>query len=132
MVGRVPLTEYFRLFDAVDIALDTTPYSGGTTTCDTLWAGVPVVTAPGTRPFSRSAASILATAGLSEWIASSPEDYVRLAAEFSRKEAVIAELRRSLRQRMRESPLMDEVQFARDLEGAYRRMWRAWCESTAP
>jgi protein O-GlcNAc transferase len=132
MVGRVALTEYFRWFDAVDIALDTTPYSGGTTTCDALWAGVPVVTAPGARPFSRSAASILSTAGLSEWIASTPEDYVRLAVEFARKEEVVIELRRSLRQRMRESPLMDEVQFARDLEGAYRRMWRAWCESTAP
>ena len=132
MVGRIPLTEYFRSFDAVDIALDTTPYSGGTTTCDALWAGVPVVTAPGARPFSRSAASILSTVGLSEWIASTPEDYVRLAIEFARKEEVVVELRRSLRQRMRESPLMDEVQFVRDLEGAYRRMWRAWCEGTAP
>jgi protein O-GlcNAc transferase len=132
MVGRVPLTEYFRWFDAVDIALDTTPYSGGTTTCDALWAGVPVLTAPGVRPFSRSAASILSTAGLSEWIASTPGDYVRLAVEFSRNEALISELRRSLRQRMRESPLMDEVQFARDLEAAYRRMWRTWCESPAP
>jgi predicted O-linked N-acetylglucosamine transferase (SPINDLY family) len=131
MVGRIPLTEYFRCFDAVDIALDTTPYSGGTTTCDALWAGVPVVTAPGARPFSRSAASILSTAGLSGWIASTPEDYVRLAIEFAGKQELIAELRHSLRQRMRESPLMDEVQFARDLEGAYRGMWRTWCKSTA-
>ena len=132
MVGRAALTEYFRCFDSVDIALDTTPYSGGTTTCDALWTGVPVVTAPGPRPISRSAASILSTAGLPEWIASTPEDYVRLAVEFARKEAVIGELRRSLRQRMRESPLMDEVQFTRDLEAAYRRMWRTWCEGPAP
>jgi predicted O-linked N-acetylglucosamine transferase (SPINDLY family) len=132
MVGRVALTEYFRWFDAVDIALDTTPYSGGTTTCDALWTGVPVVTVPGPRPISRSAASILSTVALSEWIASTPEDYVRLAVEFAHQEAIIIELRRSLRQRMRESPLMDEVQFARDLEAAYRRMWGAWCESAAP
>lgn len=132
MVGRVALVEYFRWFDAVDIALDTTPYSGGTTTCDALWTGVPVVTAPGTRPISRSAASILSTLGLSEWIASKPEDYVRLAAGFALQESALVELRRSLRQRMRESPLMDEVQFVRDLEEAYRRMWRAWCESAAP
>ena len=132
LVGRVALAEYFRWFDAVDIALDTTPYSGGTTTCDALWSGVPVVTAPGTRPISRSAASILSTAGLPEWIASTPQDYVRLAIEFARREAVIGELRGSLRQRMRESPLMDEVRFARDLEAAYRGMWRAWCAGAAP
>jgi len=132
MAGRVSLAEYFRWFDAVDIALDTMPYSGGTTTCDALWAGVPVVTAPGARPFSRSAGSMLATAGLSEWIASTPEEYVRLAAEFARKEEVIADLRRTLRKRMRESPLMDEAQFTRDLEAAYRRMWRAWCDGAAP
>jgi predicted O-linked N-acetylglucosamine transferase (SPINDLY family) len=132
MVGRVALTEYFRCFDSVDIALDTTPYSGGTTTCDALWAGVPVVTAPGPRPFSRSAASILSTAGLADWIASTPEDYVRIAAGFAREEAKVAELRRSLRQTMRESPLMDEARFVRDLEAAYRAMWRAWCESAAP
>jgi predicted O-linked N-acetylglucosamine transferase (SPINDLY family) len=132
LVGRVALAEYFRWFDAVDIALDTTPYSGGTTTCDALWSGVPVVTAPGTRPISRSAASILSTAGLPEWIASTPQDYVRLAIESARREAVIGDLRGSLRQRMRESPLMDEVRFARDLEAAYRGMWRAWCASAAP
>ena len=129
-VGRVPLAEYFRWYDAVDIALDTMPYSGGTTTCDALWCGVPVVTALAARPCSRSAASILTTAGLSEWIAPAPEDYVRFAVEFAGKEAVITDLRRSLRQRMRESPLTDEVQFTRDLEGAYRRMWRDWCATS--
>lgn len=127
VAGRVPLKEYFRWLDAVDIALDTTPYSGGTTTCDTLWAGVPVVTAPGPRAFSRSAGSILSTVGLPEWIASTPEDYVRLAVEFARDERVIADLRSTLRKTMRESPLMDEARFTRDLETAYRRMWRAWC-----
>jgi protein O-GlcNAc transferase len=131
MVGRVPLAEYFRWFDAVDIALDTTPFSGGTTTCDALWSGVPVVTAPGARPYSRSAASILSTAGLTDWIAPTPEDYVRLAVDFAGKETVIAGLRRSLRQRMRQSPLMDEARFTHDLETAYREMWRAWCNGSS-
>jgi predicted O-linked N-acetylglucosamine transferase (SPINDLY family) len=121
--------DYFTWFNAVDIALDTMPYSGGTTSCDALWMGVPVVTAPGTRPSSRSTASILSTAGLPEWIASSPEDYVRLAVESSRDVAVLAGLRKSLRQRLRMSPLMDERSFVQDLESAYRKMWRAWCES---
>ena len=125
----VALEDYFHSFDAVDIALDTIPYSGGTTTCDALWMGVPVVTVPGTRPSSRSAASILTTVGLGEWIASTPEDYVRLAVEFARDKAVLNGLRKSLREKLRQSPLMDEVRFVRDLEAAYRQMWRKWCES---
>ncbi|MGH8634200.1 MAG: tetratricopeptide repeat protein [Burkholderiales bacterium] len=125
----VSLQDYFNWLNAVDIALDTTPYSGGTTTCDALWMGVPVVTAPGTRPSSRSTASILSTVGLSEWIASSPEDYVRLAVASARDEPRLAGLRTSLRQRLRQSPLMDEKSFVRDLENAYRQMWRAWYDS---
>ncbi len=128
---RVGVAEYLRSFNAVDVALDTMPYSGGTTTCDALWMGVPVITVPGIRSVSRSAASILATVGLSDWIAASPEDYVRLAVEHAGDQAAIMELRRTLRERMRHSPLMDELQFARDLEDAYRRMWRAWCGSEA-
>jgi protein O-GlcNAc transferase len=128
---RLALPEYHRLFNTVDLALDATPYSGGTTTCDTLWMGVPVITLPGTRSVSRSAASILATVGLSDWIAASPEDYVRLAVKYAGDRAVITELRQTLRERMRASPLMDELQFARDVEDAYRRMWRAWCGSEA-
>jgi predicted O-linked N-acetylglucosamine transferase (SPINDLY family) len=128
---HVLLDEYFRWFDAVDIALDTTPYSGGTTTCDTLWAGVPVVTLSGSRSVSRSAVSILSVVGLSAWIAATPEDYVRLAVEFAREKKAIAQLRASLRQRMRESPVMDEPRFVRDLEAAYRRMWRTWCGDTS-
>jgi predicted O-linked N-acetylglucosamine transferase (SPINDLY family) len=123
------LQDYFEWFNSVDIALDTMPYSGGTTTCDALWMGVPVVTVPGTRPSSRSTASILSTAGLPEWIASSPEDYVRLAVDFARDEALLAGLRKSLRERLRQSPFMDEERFVRDLEAAYRQMWRKWCES---
>ena len=125
----VALEDYFRSFDAVDVALDTMPFSGGTTTCDALWMGVPVITVPGARPSSRSAASILTTAGLGDWIASSPEDYVRLAVEFARDRTVLNGLRSSLRQKLRQSPLMDEERFVRDLEATYRQMWREWCES---
>lgn len=123
----VSLQDYFRWLDSVDIALDTMPYSGGTTTCDALWMGVPVVTAPGSRPSSRSATSILTTVGLGEWIAATREDYVRLAVQFSRDKAVLNGLRESLRQRLRESPLMEEERFVRDLEAAYRWMWGNWC-----
>jgi protein O-GlcNAc transferase len=122
------LDQYLRSFGGVDIALDTTPYSGGTTTCDALWMGVPVVSLEGPRSISRSAASVLTTVGLSDWIASTPEDYVRLAVEFARDRDQLAGLRRLLRQKVRLSPIMDEAGFVRDLESAYRTMWRAWCE----
>ena len=124
----VSLQDYFNWFNSVDIALDTMPYSGGTTGCDALWMGVPVVTAPGTRSASRSTTSVLSTAGLSEWIAPDPEDYVRLAVEKAGDATVLAELRKSLRDRFRQSPLMDEKEFVRDLENAYRGMWRGWCQ----
>jgi protein O-GlcNAc transferase len=129
IVPYVSLSEYFRRLGEVDIALDTTPYSGGTTTCDALWMGVPVITVPGARPSSRSAASILTTVGLSDWVAPSPEDYVRLAVEFSGNQAMLAGIRRSLREMVQRSPLMDERQFVRDLEALYRDMWRWWCMS---
>lgn len=128
---RVALDEYFRWFEKVDLALDSMPYSGGTTTCDTLWMGVPVITFAGPRSVSRSAASILTTAGLGDWIAASAEDYVRLAVESAGDPARLAGLRNSLRRRLRESPLMDEAGFVRGLEIAYRRMWRGWCENGA-
>jgi protein O-GlcNAc transferase len=127
VVPPVTMNDYFRLFDEVDLALDATPYSGGTTTCDTIWMGVPVVTLCGSRSVSRSAASILTTVGLGDWIAYSPEEYILLALKHARDEPLLGSLRASLRDTMRRSPLMDEVRFARDLESAYRGMWRTWC-----
>ena len=121
IVGRVGLDEFFRLLDAVDIALDTTPYSGGTTTCDALWMGVPVVTEPGARSVSRSAASVLSTLGLSDWIAA-PGGYAALAAAKAGRAAELDALRSTLRARMQSSPLMDEAGFTRALEAAYRSM----------
>jgi protein O-GlcNAc transferase len=128
VVPRRPLDEYFPSFNGIDIALDTTPYSGGTTTCDALWMGVPVLSAPGSRPVSRSAASLLATVGLADWIAPSAGDYVALAVEKARDTGALAGLRRALRARMQASPLMDEERFTKDLENAYRRMWRQYCQ----
>ncbi|MBI4204996.1 MAG: tetratricopeptide repeat protein [Betaproteobacteria bacterium] len=129
---HVASDEYFRRFNAVDIALDSTPYSGCTTTFDTLWMAVPVITVPGTMPASRVTAGILSALGLTEWIALTPEDYVRLAIGFARDGALLTKLRETLRQRMRTSPIMDEVRFARDIEEAYRRMWRTWCSGAMP
>jgi predicted O-linked N-acetylglucosamine transferase (SPINDLY family) len=127
IAGRVSLHEYFQRLNQVDLALDTTPYSGGTTTCDALWMGVPVLTLPGSRPVSRSAAGILSVTGLPDWIASSPDDYAQRAIAFARDRGNGVPTRVELRERMSRSPLMDEPGFARRIEDAYRRMWRAWC-----
>jgi protein O-GlcNAc transferase len=127
--ARLPLDDYFRRIGSVDLALDTTPYSGGTTTCDIVWMGTPVLTLPGTRSVSRSATSILSVLGLRDWIAASPEEYVARAVAFAADPGQLAGLRGSLRGRMRASPLMDEPRFARDMEALYRQMWRSWCRS---
>ena len=125
---RLKLEEYFRRLASVDLALDTMPYSGGTTTCDTLWMGTPLVTMTGERSMSRSGASLLAVLGLQEWIAASAEDYVERAAALAGDATRLAAARGApLRERMRASPLMDERQFARDMEAAFRQMWRDWC-----
>jgi len=132
ILPRVPFAEYLRRFDAVDIALDTTPYGGGTTTFDALWMGVPVLTLAGERPAARSAASILGALGMDDWVAASEAEYLRLAIAHATAPERIAGLRASLRARMRASPLMDEARFARNVEAAYRELWRAWCGRRIP
>lgn len=120
----LPVKEYLRLFDRIDIGLDPLPYSGGTSTCDALWMGVPVVTLPGTRPASRSAASILTSIGLDDWIAQDRGDYIHRAVAFAKDPDRIVQLRQSLRARMQSSPLTDEPAFTRALEDAFESMGR--------
>jgi predicted O-linked N-acetylglucosamine transferase (SPINDLY family) len=129
---RLSFEDYFRTIASVDIALDTMPYSGGSTTCDTVWMGTPVLTLTGARSVSRSASSILGVLGLQEWIAATPEEYVAKALAFAADRDRLAQLRRSLRARMEASPLMDEPRFARDMEALYRRIWRTWCAKLSP
>jgi predicted O-linked N-acetylglucosamine transferase (SPINDLY family) len=128
MHPRLPFGDFLRELDAVDIALDSLPYGGGTTTFDALWMGLPVLACTGERSVERSAASILGALGLEAWIAPSHEDYVRLALAHAADADGIARLRATLRARLRASPLMDEAGFARDVESAYRALWRDGCE----
>ncbi len=121
----MPVKDYLQLYAQVDIALDPMPYSGGTTTCDALWMGVPVLTLPGRRSASRSAASVLTAAALGEWICEDEAEYLRRALAFAGDADHLAALRLSLRERLLASPLMDEPRFARSLEGAYRQMYRS-------
>lgn len=126
---RTDLAHYYMIYNRVDIALDTYPYGGGTTTLDALWMGVPVVTAIGPLPVSRSAASIMSALGLTPWIADSVGDYVRACVEKAADVESIAELRRSLRARLVASPLMDEPRFVLNLQAALRRIWVDYCKN---
>jgi protein O-GlcNAc transferase len=127
-VARVSSHEYFQCYHRMDIALDPFPYAGGTTTCDALWMGVPVVTLAGSTAVARAGVSILANAGLPELIAHTPEQYIQLAVDLASNLPRLAELRRTLRPRLRKSSLMDAPRFARSIEEAYRKIWRSWCE----
>jgi predicted O-linked N-acetylglucosamine transferase (SPINDLY family) len=130
-VGKMPPLDYFRLYHEIDIALDTFPYAGGTTTCDALWMGVPTVSLCGQTAVGRGGLSILSNIGLPELVARSEDEYMRIAGELADNLPQLSQLRCTLRQRMEQSPLMDAPKFARNIEAAYRQMWRTWCETAA-
>ena len=110
------------------MVLDTLPWCGGITTCDALWMGAPVVTLAGNTAAGRGGVSILSNVGLTELVAHSQEEYVRLASELAGDFGRLSDLRFSLRPQMQRSPLMDGPRFAGHIEVAYREMWRGWCE----
>lgn len=122
-----PALEYLAAFGGIDVALDTFPYNGGSTTLDTLWMGVPVVTLAGRLAVQRAGASVLTAAGMSDCVARTPEEYLRAAVFLAGAVPRIPDLRRNLRQALRASPLMDEIGLVRTVEAAFRDMWRAWC-----
>lgn len=121
--GQQSFQDYLLSHQRVDLNLDTFPYTGGTTTCHSLWMGVPVITMTGRTLTSRGGASLLATAGLSDLIAASPGEYVRIATQLARDPERMSGLRGQLRSRVAGSPLADAARFTRDLEAAYRAMW---------
>jgi predicted O-linked N-acetylglucosamine transferase (SPINDLY family) len=120
------LAEHFAMYREIDVALDTFPYCGTTTTCEALWMGVPVVTLAGERHASRVGASLLGCAGLGELIARDADDFLRIATS-----AVGRTARAELRDQVQSSPLMDARRFTRELEDVYRMMWRDYCGGAA-
>jgi protein O-GlcNAc transferase len=126
--GMLPLPEHLALLAQVDIALDSFPYSGQTTTCECLWMGVPLVTLAGDRHAARVSASILRRTRLGDWVAESVEEYVNLAVKHASATAPLAELRRWLRARFAASPVLDGSQLAHEVGQACREAWREWCD----
>ena len=118
---------HLGLYHRIDVALDTFPYHGTTTTCEALWMGVPVVTLAGQTHASRVGLSLLNNVGLPELVATSEEQYLQLAVSLATDLPRLAALRSTLRERMKNSALMDAPRFARNVEAAYRQMWRSWC-----
>ncbi len=116
----------------VDIALDTYPYNGTTTTCEALWMGVPVVTLAGPTHVARVGASLLKRVGLDELGAGTPEDYLARARALAGDAARLRALRAGMRARLRASPLLDAARFARAVETAYRTAWNAWLDASEP
>ncbi|HEY6837624.1 MAG TPA: hypothetical protein VI389_02660, partial [Geobacteraceae bacterium] len=117
------LEGHLGCYGSVDIALDTFPYNGTTTTCEALWMGVPLVTLSGDRHASRVGSSLLSRLGLEELVARTPEEFGVLTVGLASDRARLTALRSTLRGRMQTSPLCDTTLFAMQMEAAYRQMW---------
>jgi predicted O-linked N-acetylglucosamine transferase (SPINDLY family) len=113
----------------IDIALDTFPYNGTTTTCEALYMGVPVITLAGQAHAGRVGLSLLGSLGLEELIVRTPVDYVSCAVSLAMNPGRISELRHMLRERLLTSVICDADSFARKVEQAFRQIWRDWCST---
>ena len=122
-----PRADYLSAYNRVDIALDPFPYTGGTTTVEALWMGVPVLTLAGTQFLARQGVGLLMNAGLPEWIAADADDYVARAISHASNLDHLVSLRSRLRQQVLASPVFNAPRFAQHLESALRGMWQRWC-----
>ena len=123
--------DYLTQYADIDIALDTFPYTGGTTTCEALYMGVPVIAFKGKTHGARLSSSILAAADVNELVAHSPMDYVKKAIQLSRRKELVAAYHVGLREHVKNSALMDKQKYLRELGKTYRAVWRECCRSIA-
>jgi predicted O-linked N-acetylglucosamine transferase (SPINDLY family) len=126
------IREHLDQYLGVDVALDTFPYNGTTTTCEALWMGVPVVTLMGDRHAARVGGSLLTAVGRAEWIAATTDEYVAVAARLAASAAERCRIRSRLRSEMRASALLDHAGQAARFGEAVRKCWMAWCERARP
>lgn len=128
-VERRAPKEFTELFARIDIALDPFPCGGGTSTCESLWMGVPVITLAGDEFRARAGLSILSCAGLGRLIAYNLDEYVDQSIALAADIAALSNLRRNLRRNLLESRFCDVGGYVAALELAYRTMWREWCRA---
>lgn len=123
---------HLACYHDIDIALDTAPYNGTTTTCEALWMGVPVVSLVGEQHMARVGASLLAAAGHADWAVVSADAYVRCAVELAGDSARLAAIRTGLRGDLLRGPLLDHAGQAELFGAALRRTWSDWCAQQEP
>lgn len=123
LVPRMPRDKYLAQYAEIDVTLDPFPYTGGITTADALWMGVPVLTVAGRTAAGRQGVMILLTLGLEEFVVTGAEDLTAVAKSWMNRRAELAQLRAGLRERLADSPLCDPRRYVRHLEAAYRDMW---------
>jgi len=121
--------DYLRTYGEVDIALDTTPYTGGITTCEALMMGVPVITLQGTTHGSCFSSSVLMAAGLPELVAANEMDYVNKAVQLAMSPELLCQLHAGLRKELFASALMDGPGYMREMERLYRNLWADYLAS---
>jgi protein O-GlcNAc transferase len=127
--GRVRLEgpsdhyQFLETYGEIDIALDTFPYNGGTTTTEAIWQGVPVVTFSGDRWVARTSASILRSGNLGDLVGQGLEDYISLAIGLANSPGRLLNLRQNMRSRLHHSPVCDTQSFARNMERLYEQMF---------
>jgi protein O-GlcNAc transferase len=129
--GFLPVREFHRLFQQVDISLDPLLFTGGTTTCESLWMGVPVIVLIGQRFVNRVGYSFLSAANMPEYAAATPQDYIRVAVKLADQLPQLAQVRARMREQLATSPLMDQARFTRNLEKIYRDIWTTWCNGAS-
>lgn len=125
--GRLTHPEFLQAHADVDVALDTYPYHGTTTTAHTLWMGLPLVTLAGSTHLSRVGVSMLANTGLGDLVADTDDQFVQIAISLATDASRLAHLRTTLRQRVEAGPLMDGPRFTRHLEAAYESIREEHC-----
>jgi protein O-GlcNAc transferase len=122
---------YLGVYSEIDVSLDTFPCTGGVTTCESLYMGVPVLSLCGARPMARNSAAILSRVGLGVWVVDTPDRYVARAAQLVHEFDRLADLRAGLRAQMSVT-VCDAERFTRHLEDAFRTMWQRWCAERRP
>jgi protein O-GlcNAc transferase len=128
-VEHRPREEYLKLYHRIDIGLDTFPYNGHTTSLDSLWMGVPVVSMEGNTAVSRAAISQTSNLGMkADWVGKTPEKFVKIAMRWANDLPNLNVLRNTLRKKMEKSPLMDRPRFAKNMEAIFRSVWAKYVD----